>query len=186
MAWVTNCQISLIIQISHGLFSALGLTLSLSSIENRYTCTWISISNLFALQAADNFKYQTWFFFKEKCFFSRRKYNHAISVPKNKYRIYSRISREILDKFRSIFFQFDLYAGHKKSLLKPLFIDFLYISHQCKPVLAFKIICNFGQFWAWKSCIRLIRGSTYTRVDLYASIYGSEILILFTNWWHLK
>ncbi len=29
------------------------------------------------------------------------------------YRIYSRISREILDTFCQIFFQFDLYAGHK-------------------------------------------------------------------------
>ncbi len=32
----------------------------------------------------------------------------------NKYRIYSRISREILDKFWTIFSQFDLYAGHQK------------------------------------------------------------------------
>ncbi len=62
------------------------------------------------------------------------------------YRIYSRISWEILDKFSQIFFQFDLYSGHEKSLLKPLFIDFLYISHQCKLGLASKIICNYGQF----------------------------------------
>ncbi len=30
------------------------------------------------------------------------------------YRIYSRISREILDILDDYFFQFDLYAGHKK------------------------------------------------------------------------
>ncbi len=30
------------------------------------------------------------------------------------YRIYSRISREILDILDDNFFQFDLYAGHKK------------------------------------------------------------------------
>jgi hypothetical protein len=30
-----------------------------------------------------------------------------------KYRIYSRISREILDHFQRIFCQFDLYVGHQ-------------------------------------------------------------------------
>ncbi len=29
------------------------------------------------------------------------------------YRIYSRISREILVKFRTLFYEIDLYAGHK-------------------------------------------------------------------------
>ncbi len=34
------------------------------------------------------------------------------------YRIYSRISREILDKIQPKFYQFDLYPGHKKYLPK--------------------------------------------------------------------
>jgi hypothetical protein len=76
----------------------------------------------------------------------------------------SYVSQEILDKFRPKFFQFDLYTGHKTSPSKPHFIDFMSISDQCKFGLASKIICNFGQFFAWKSCIRLIRGSTYSRV----------------------
>jgi hypothetical protein len=35
------------------------------------------------------------------------------SFAKTNYRIYSRISREILDEFWTVVFQFDLYAGHK-------------------------------------------------------------------------
>jgi hypothetical protein len=34
-------------------------------------------------------------------------------VKRLKYRIYSRISREILDTFWHLFFEFDLYTGHK-------------------------------------------------------------------------
>jgi hypothetical protein len=45
-----------IIQTAHGIFSAFGLNMSLSSIENRDT--WIIISNLFALLVGENFKYQ--------------------------------------------------------------------------------------------------------------------------------
>ncbi len=44
-----------------------------------------------------------------------------------KYRIYSRISREILDNFRSIFFQFDLYPGHKKQRPISSEIDFVQV-----------------------------------------------------------
>jgi hypothetical protein len=64
---------------------------------------------------------------------------------KEEYRMYSSISREILDKFRQIFFQFDLY---KTSPSKPHFIDFKSISDLCKLGLASKITCNFGQFLA--------------------------------------
>ncbi len=95
------------------------------------------------------------------------------------YRIYSRISREILDKFRPIFFQFDLYTGHKTSPSKPHFIDFMSNSDQCKLGLASKIICNFGQFLAWKSCIRLIRGSTYTRVYTvgWSNVFSNSLFV---------
>jgi hypothetical protein len=40
-------------------------------------------------------------------------YNVEIMEFKVKYRIYSHISRKILDNFWQYFFQFDLYAGHK-------------------------------------------------------------------------
>ena len=40
--------------------------------------------------------------------------NLVFIVGENSYRIYSRISREILDEFWAVFSSFDLYAGHKK------------------------------------------------------------------------
>ncbi len=42
-----------------------------------------------------------------------------------KYRIYLRISREILDEIRPKFYQLDLYAGHNFLDQKRFFIDYL-------------------------------------------------------------
>ncbi len=76
--------------------------------------------------------------------------------PHINYRIYSRISREILVIFWQIFFQFDLYAGH--------FFDYLGIIWLYRWLnMVFKN-AYFGQFFGLIFSIRLIRGSTYTRV----------------------
>ncbi len=80
------------------------------------------------------------------------------------YRIYSRISREILVIFWQIFLQFDLYAGHKICCPNTFFLAFLCkksLVHYFKSILIF---WNFGPFLANIFSIRLIRGSTYTRV----------------------
>jgi hypothetical protein len=46
--------------------------------------------------------------------FIHRLYLHHIKTADFNYRIYSRISREILVRNLSLFYPFDLYAGHKK------------------------------------------------------------------------
>ncbi len=80
------------------------------------------------------------------------------------YRIYSRIRWEILDIFSPIFFQFDLYMCDKYNLYKSLF---KHCTSFIGCVVCFKTIkinFNFGHFLANIFSIRLIRGSTYTRV----------------------
>jgi hypothetical protein len=69
-----------------------------------------------------------------------------------RYRIYSRISREILD-----WTKFDQY---------------FYNSTYTLVFLSFKIM-NFGPFFANSFSIQLIRGSTYTRVYTIGCIFGS-------------
>ncbi len=50
------------------------------------------------------------------------------------YRIYSRISREILDRFCTNFFQFDLYTGQRFFCLKPLFTGYMHVTRQYKCI----------------------------------------------------
>ncbi len=82
----------------------------------------------------------------------------------NIYRIYSRISREILDKIWQIFLQFDLYAGQKFGSGKHDFIHYLCVLRHSKPLKRKIKKWNFGHFFRLIFPIRLIRGSTYTRV----------------------
>ena len=80
------------------------------------------------------------------------------------YRIYSRISREILDNFCNIFFQFDLYAGHKN--VGPKLHENRFPHVLKSLVYKYRVLKNrnFGHILDKKSSIRPIRGSTYTRV----------------------
>ncbi len=86
------------------------------------------------------------------------------------YRIYSRISREILDKIWQIFLQFDLYAGQKIGSGKHAFIHYLCVLRPSKPL---KKENKKMKFWSFFSTY--FSNSTYTRVDLYASIYGNYL-----------
>ncbi len=87
------------------------------------------------------------------------------------YRIYSRISREILDVFSPIFIQFDLYAGHQNCLQKSFFINSMMFIGCVICFKSIKIKSNFGHFLAIIFSIRLIRGSTYTRVYTVSQIF---------------
>ncbi len=80
------------------------------------------------------------------------------------YRIYSRISREILDVFSDNFLQFDLYTGHKKWRPKSLPIIFFYFLLHIIDDLDHLEFWNFGHIFRFIFSIRLILGSTYTRV----------------------
>ncbi len=85
------------------------------------------------------------------------------------YRIYSRISREILDNIWPKFCQFDLYAGHNFLGQKRFFIDYLSVlSLFSKFEEDFKFLI-FGPFLALIFSIGLICGLTYTRV--YTVVY---------------
>ena len=78
--------------------------------------------------------------------------------------VYLSISLKILDSFRGILFGFDLYVGHKVFSFKSPFLSFLNVSDQSDFIFVILKICNFGHFSGLKSSLRLIRGSTYTRV----------------------
>ncbi len=77
---------------------------------------------------------------------------------KTSYRIYSRISREILDKIRPKFYLFDLYTGHKKYLSKctktfsGVFQDLLFTKIKFLNYQILDIFCH------------IFFNSTYTRV----------------------
>ncbi len=86
---------------------------------------------------------------------------------KKTYRVYSRISREILDKIWQKFYLFDLYAGHKKVSPKMYQNHFMYVSELSIQKNKALEISNFGHF------LPVFFNSNYTRVDLYASIYGN-------------
>ncbi len=90
------------------------------------------------------------------------------TIEENDYRIYSRISRNILLDFWRYFFQFEQYGGHKVEFL--LFNIFLH--DIISPTL--KKLKNYFEFW---TIFTPFFKATYTLVDLYASIYG--ILNLF-------
>ncbi len=81
-----------------------------------------------------------------------------------KYHIYSRISREILDKIWHIFLQFDLYAGPKFGPLKHNIFPYLCVLGTSKPFNRKIKSSHFGHFFQLIFPIRLIHGSTYTRV----------------------
>ncbi len=92
------------------------------------------------------------------------------------FRIYSRISREILDKIWHIFLQFDLYAGPKFGLLKHNIFHYLCVLETSKPCNRKINKLNFGHFFQLIFPIQLIRGSTYTRV--YTVTQKSSLIIL--------
>ncbi len=76
-----------------------------------------------------------------------------------KYRIYSRLIRDILDKIWPIFLQFDLYPDHKTyRLIEPNLNDQWFRAY----TLVFWSLKNY-EFWTIFS-IQLVRGSTYARV----------------------
>jgi hypothetical protein len=88
------------------------------------------------------------------------------SFLKRKYRIYSHTSREILDKIWQKFYQFDLYAGHKKYLPKCTKITLcIYQNFLLRKIklLKFQILDTFCQF--------------SFQFDLYASIYGNASMV---------
>jgi hypothetical protein len=77
-----------------------------------------------------------------------------------------------LDKNFEKNFQFDFCTGQIFYSLNCIFIELLYILRSYKWS---QTTCKKLKFWSIFRVIfsiRLIRGSTYTRVDLYASIYG--------------
>ena len=82
------------------------------------------------------------------------------------YRIYSRISRDILDKITANFIQFDFYADHKFLSRKALFSSYSCILDHFLIFLRFLIISILGKFREY-----YFFNSTYSRVDLYASTY---------------
>jgi hypothetical protein len=64
------------------------------------------------------------------------------------YRIYSRLSREILDKFWKKYYQFDLYAGQTFLTQKYILVSFSYIigpmqTNQSKLYVKNDILVNF-------------------------------------------
>ena len=71
---------------------------------------WVKIWNFFLLESIFQFLNAVANMLCENAFFNLPT---AINEKNSKYRIYSRISREILDNFFWIFSQFDLYAGQK-------------------------------------------------------------------------
>ncbi len=74
------------------------------------------------------------------------------------YRIYLRLSREILDKIWPIFFQFHLYVGHvDQNMCNALF-------KHIRQKNSVRKIFNFGQILYQKCSLRLIRRLTYTRI----------------------
>ncbi len=84
------------------------------------------------------------------------------------YRIYSRISREILDKNKTKFYQFDLYVGQHLLLQKYIWALYLCVLRQFKTLqenLKFLILVKFSTIFS---------NSIDTRVDFYASIYGTQ------------
>ncbi len=101
------------------------------------------------------------------------KFLQTLTDKISEYRIFSRISLEILDKIWPKFYQFDLYTGHKQYLPKCtktfscVFQDLLFTKIK---LLNFQILDIFFQFNLYEG--RLIRGSTYTRV--YKVVYYSE------------
>ncbi len=76
--------------------------------------------------------------------------------------LYSRISREILDKIWHIFLQFD--AGPKFGPLKHNIFRYFCVLGTSKPFNRKIKKSHFGHFFQLIFPIRLIRGSTYTRV----------------------
>jgi hypothetical protein len=86
------------------------------------------------------------------------------------YRIYLRISQEILDKIWPKFCQFDLYAGHTFFVQKGSFINYL-SDLRFKYLGSLKTTYNF-EFWTIFETYFF--NSTYTRIDLvYTVILGS-------------
>jgi hypothetical protein len=100
-------------------------------------------------------------------------------MSSQEYRIYSRISREILDEFWALFYEFDLYAGHKIVFHKLLFSPYLGNKPSLFHLNQVNFFWNFGQFLPFIFSIRLIRGSTYTRV--YTVVKN-----LLYGWFHFK
>ncbi len=80
-----------------------------------------------------------------------------------KYPIYSGISREILDNFLLKFFQ---YADQRIFCLKPLCTGYMHVIRQ------FKCIDEILKSQFWRLLGTYFFNSTYTRVELNASIYG--------------
>ena len=98
------------------------------------------------------------------------------------YRIYSRISREILDKIWLKFYQFDLYAGQHFWSSKYVFIHYLCVLRHYKCLDKVLKNVNFGQFFGLIFSIRLIRGSTYSRVYTvllcWCWVFSNDLLFL--------
>jgi hypothetical protein len=96
------------------------------------------------------------------------------------YRIYLRISQEILDKIWHIFLQFNLFAGRKFDPLKHNTFPYLCVLGTSKP---FNRKIKKIEFWSFFSTyFQLI-----TRVDLYASIYGTSFFtptFAKISWWN--
>ncbi len=69
-----------------------------------------------------------------------------------------------MDNIWHNFLQFDLYAGHKVGYQNSNFFIYLFMAWWVHYFRSIKIILNFGQFFQDIFSIRLIRGSTYTRV----------------------
>ncbi len=69
-----------------------------------------------------------------------------------------------MDNFGQNFFQFDLYTGHKVGSQNFNFFIYLFVAWWVHYFRRIKFFFNFGQFFQDIFSIRLIRGSTYTRV----------------------
>jgi hypothetical protein len=89
-------------------------------------------------------------------------------MPATTYRIYSRISREILVIIWQIFFSIRLICGSLTMLTKLVYIVFFQHKNIKPSLLRHNFFMSFfGKYFF---------NSTYTRVDLYASIYGKLAL----------